>query len=172
MQRKSFFRTAVISVAVFSLAGSLSSCQKKIEDEILEKAIEQSTGNDVELNTATGKMSIESDGKKIEVQSEHASWPADMPAGIPKFSYGTVKAVTRTETSGARGWTVACENIPESSIREYDAELKQRGFETVLTLVTSDRGAGGSINATKGAVSVFLMADQGTATLAVSEEIK
>lgn len=172
MQRKSFFRTAVISVAVFALAGSLSSCQKKIEDEILEKAIEQSTGNDVELNTATGKMSIESDGKKIEVQSEHASWPKDMPSGVPVFSYGTIKAVTHTEAPGAKGWTVAFENVSENSIKEYDAELKRRGFETVLTLMTSDKGSGGSINATKGAVSVFLMADQETVTLAVSEEIK
>jgi len=172
MQRPSILRTASYSLSFLALAATFSSCQKKIGDEILEKAIEQSTGNNVELNTADGKMSIESDGRKIEVQSEHASWPEDMPSGVPKFPYGTLKAVTRTETSGVRGWTVACENVPENGIKTYDAMLKNRGFETVLTLVTSDKGAGGSINATKGAISVFLMADQETLTLAVSEEIK
>lgn len=172
MQRPSILRTAAYSLSFLAIAATLSSCQKKIGDEILEKAIEQSTGNNVELNTADGKMSVESDGRKIEVQSEHASWPKDMPSGVPVFSYGTIKAVTHTEAPGVNGWTVAFENVSENSIKAYDAELKRRGFETVLTLMTSDKGSGGSINATKGAVSVFLMADQETVTLAVSEEIK
>ncbi len=172
MQPPSILRTAALSISALALAATLSSCQKKIGDEILEKAIEHSTGNNVELNTGTGKVSIESDGQKIEVQSERASWPEDVPSAVPEFAYGKVNAVTRTETADVRGWTVACENVPETSIKTYDALLKSRGFETVLTLVTSDKGAGGSINASKGSVSIFLMADEGSATVAISEEKK
>jgi len=170
MKLPSVFRTAVFSLCFLAVAGGLSSCQKKIEEEIIEKAIEQSTGSDVELNTGSGKVSIESNGQKIQIQHEGASWPEDIPAEVPAFVPGTVKAVTRTQTGEADTWTIACENVPENSIKAYDALLKSKGFETTLTLVSSDNGNAGSIQASKGAVTVFLMGDKQAVSLSVSRK--
>lgn len=172
MKLASVFRTAAFLLCLVWVAGALSSCQKKVEEELMEKAIEQSTGSDVELNTGSGRVSIESDGQKIEIQQQGATWPDDMPSDVPKFAYGTLKAVTRTQTGGADAWTVTCEDVPENSIKAYEALLKSRGFETTLTIVTSDTGSGGSLQASKGPVTVFLLGDNRAVSLSVSREKK
>ncbi|MBM3421812.1 MAG: hypothetical protein FJY09_00960 [Chlorobi bacterium] len=157
------------------IAGSvifLASCQKKAEDAILEKVIEHSTGSDVELNTGSGRVSIESEGKKFEITQDKATWPDDMPSVVPRFAYGTVMMATRTATPESDGWSVTVEKVPANAFREYDALLKKAGFETTLTTVTSAEGSGGTIQATNGAVTVFLMGDGKTLSLAVSQEKK
>ncbi|MEE9903962.1 hypothetical protein [Chlorobium sp.] len=157
------------------LAGSfvlLASCQKKAEDVILEKVIEHSTGSDVELNTGSGRVSIESEGKKFEITQDKATWPDDMPSVVPRFAYGTIMMATRTETPESDGWSVTIEKVSANALREYDALLKKAGFETTLTTVTSAEGSGGTIQATNGAVTVFLMGDNKALSLAVSQEKK
>lgn len=170
MKKNSFREKAILPLLFTGSVFLLSSCQKKAEDVILEKVIEHSTGSDVELNTGTGKVSIESGGKKLEVTQDQATWPEDMPAVVPRFSYGTVRMATRTQTGETDGWSVTVEQVPANSIREYDALLKKAGFATTLTTVTSDEGTGGTLQATKGAVTVFIMGDGRALTLAVSQD--
>jgi hypothetical protein len=79
---------------------------------------------------------------------------------------------TRTETPDTDGWSVTIENVPANALREYDALLKKAGFETTLTTVTSDEGTGGTLQAAKGTLTVFLMGGNKALSLAVSQEKK
>ncbi|MBM3161851.1 MAG: hypothetical protein FJZ79_00615 [Chlorobi bacterium] len=172
MKEHLFPRKAAASFFLMVSVALLSSCQKKAEDVILEKVIEQSTGSDVDLNTGSGKISIETEGKKFEVTQNKATWPEDMPADVPRFASGIIRMATRTQTGDTDGWSVTIEQVPANSLREYDALLKKAGFETSLTIVTSDEGTGGTLQATKGPLTVFIMGDSKALTLAVSRENK
>jgi len=163
-------RSAGIIMAAIAISGTVSSCQKKIGEVLVEKAIEQSTGNKVDIKSGGENITIESEGQKIEIQSNGGVWPADMPPEVPKFTYGSIKAVTRSEMTDGKSWTVVCENVPGSIVKDYESRLKSSGFQTVSTIVTSSEGEGGSVSGTKEKLNVTLMTGSGSASLSVVKE--
>ncbi|MCX6180113.1 MAG: hypothetical protein NT163_12265 [Chlorobiales bacterium] len=160
-------RSIGIFFALLSLGVTLSSCQKKIEDVLVEKAIEQSTGKKVDIKSGGQNITIESEGKKIEIQGNSAVWPTDMPTEVPKFSYGKIKAVTRSTMPEGKSWTVVCENVMGNIVKDYESNLKSCGFKTVATIVTSDQGESGSVSGTKDKLNVALIIGSGSASLSV-----
>ena len=163
-------RSVGIFLAILSISGTISSCQKKISDVIVEKAIEQSTGKKVDIKSGGQNITIESEGKKIEIQGNSGVWPADMPADVPKFSYGKITAVTRAEMPEGQSWTVVCESVPGNIVKDYEGKLKSSGFKTVSTIMTSDNGEGGSVSGTKDKLNVTIITGNGTASLSVVKE--
>jgi len=163
-------RSAGIFLAIFSLCGTMSSCQKKIEEVLVEKAIEHSTGKKVDIKSGGQNFTIESEGKKIEIQASTSVWPVDMPPEVPKFSYGKVKAVTRSTMPEGKSWVVVFENAQGNIVKDYESKLKSNGFKTVATIVTSDQGEGGSISGTKDKLNVTLIIGSGSASLSVVKE--
>ncbi len=171
MRIKSTANVAVISLMLFGICGTLSSCQKKAGDVIMEKAIEQSTGKKVDISSGGQNITIQSEGQKIEIQgSTSGVWPADLPGDVPKFTYGKIKAVTRSDTPEGRSWSVLCENVPGNIIKSYDNALKSSGFKTVSTIITSGEGEGGSITGEKDKLKVALITGNGNASLTVVKE--
>ncbi|NMW22325.1 MAG: hypothetical protein HKK67_11980 [Chlorobiaceae bacterium] len=170
MPIQSKVRSAVMLLPLFALTGTLSSCQKKIEDVLVDKVIEQSTGKKVDFKSGSESITIESEGKKIEIQGKGREWPNDMPADVPKFSYGQVKAVTRATMPEGKSWTVVCDNVPGNIIKDYEGKLKNKGFKTVATIVTSDNGEGGSVSATKEKLNVTLITGSGSTSISVVQE--
>ncbi|NTV05597.1 MAG: hypothetical protein HGA59_03700 [Chlorobiaceae bacterium] len=163
-------RSAGIFLALLSLSITTSSCQKKIEEVIVEKAFEQSTGKKVDIKAGGKNITVESDGQKIQIQGNSGVWPADIPADVPMFSYGTIKGVTRFESREGKSWSVVCENVSGNIVKNYESKLKKNGFETVSTIVTSDKGEEGSVSGTKEKMNVMLMIGNGSASLSVVKE--
>jgi hypothetical protein len=163
-------RSVGVVLAMLSISGTLSSCQKKISDVIVEKAIEHSTGEKVDFKSGGQNITIESEGKKIEIQGNSGVWPADMPADVPQFSYGKIKAVTRSTMPEGQSWTVACESVPGNIIKDYEGKLKGKGFKTVSTIMSSDNGEGGSVSGSKEKLNITLITGSGTASLSVVKE--
>lgn len=164
-------RSAGIILALLAVGSSITSCQKKIEEVLVEKALEQSTGKKVDINAGGENITIESDGQKIEIQGKGGVWPADIPSDVPHFSWGKIKAVTRMDTPEGKSWSVVCENVPGNIIKEYESKLKSNGFQTVSTIVTSDsEGEGGSVSGTREKLNVMLMTGNGSASLSVVKE--
>lgn len=164
---QSNIRSIAIFIAIFSMSAILSSCQKKISDMVAEKVIEQSTGKKVDIKSGGQNITIESEGKKIEFQGNSGVWPADMPADVPKFSYGKIKAVTRAQMPEGQSWTVVCESVPGNIVKDYEGKLKSSGFKTVSTILTSDNTEGGSVSGTKEKLNVTIITGNGTASLSV-----
>ncbi len=164
------FRFAGIALALFSVSVTLSSCQKKIEEVLVEKVLEQSTGNKVDIKNGGENITIESEGQKIQIQGKSGVWPEDIPAEVPKFSWGRVQAVTRSETPEGQSWVVVCENVPGNSLKEYESKLKSNGFQTSSSIVTSDGGEVGTVSGSKEKFQVFLMTGNGGASLSVVKE--
>lgn len=135
-------RSVGIFLAIISVGGTLSSCQKKMSDVLVEKVIEQSTGKKVDVKSGGQDITIESEGKKIQIQANSSVWPSDMPAEVPNFSYGKIKAVTRSTMPEGKSWSVVFENVTGTVVKDYESKLKTSGFKTVSTTVTSDQGEG------------------------------
>ena len=143
MPLSSKVRSAGILLALLAVSATITSCQKKIEDVLVEKAIEQSTGKKVAVNSGGNNITIQSEGQKIEIQGNNGVWPADMPADVPKFSWGKIKAVTRAETPEGKNWSVVCENVSGNIVKEFESQLKSNGFKNISTIVTSGESSGG-----------------------------
>ena len=52
-------RSVGIFLAIISVGGTLSSCQKKMSDVLVEKVIEQSTGKKVDVKSGGQDITIE-----------------------------------------------------------------------------------------------------------------
>ncbi len=163
-------RSAGIFLALLALSATLSSCQKKIEEVLVEKAIEQSTGNKVDINSNGNNITIQSQGQKIEFQGNSGVWPADMPVDVPRFSWGKIGVVTRSETPDGKSWNVVFERVPGNIVKDAESQLKSKGFQKVSTVVTSGDGEGGVVSAEKEKLKVVLMTGNGTASLSVVQE--
>ena len=170
MLKLSRARSAGIILAALAISGTFSSCQKKIGDVMVEKAIEQSTGQKVDINSGGQKITIQSEGQKIEIQGNSGVWPADMPADVPKFSSGQIKAVTRADTPEGKSWSVVCENVTGNIVKDFESQLKSKGFKNISTIVTSGESEGGVVSAEKEKLKVVLMTGNGTASLSVVKE--
>ena len=170
MPLSSKVRSAGILLALLAVSATITSCQKKIEDVLVEKAIEQSTGKKVAVNSGGNNITIQSEGQKIEIQGNNGVWPADMPADVPKFSWGKIKAVTRAETPEGKNWSVVCENVSGNIVKEFETQLKSNGFKNVSTIVTSGESSGGVVSGEKEKLKVVLMTGNGTASLSVVQE--
>lgn len=163
-------RYAGIFLALFTLGATLTSCQKKIEEVFVEKAIEQSTGKKVAINSSGSNITIQSEGQKIEIQGNSGVWPADMPADVPTCSWGKIGAVTRSERVEGKNWNVVFESVSGDIVKEFENQLKGKGFKNISTIVTSGDGKGGVISAEKEKLKVVLMTGNGTASLSVVQE--
>ncbi|NTU97116.1 MAG: hypothetical protein HGA62_04780 [Chlorobiaceae bacterium] len=171
MSKRFLLRLAGFSLAIIGTCGILSSCQKKVGEVLVEKAIEQSTGNKVDISSGGQNITIQSEGQKIEIQgSESGVWPNDLPGEVPRFAWGKIKAVTRAEMPDGKSWVVVCENVPGNIIKNYEVLLKNSGFKTVSTIITSSDGEGGSVSGEKDKLKVALMAGNGSASLSVVRE--
>jgi|WetSurMetagenome_2_1015567.scaffolds.fasta_scaffold96041_3 hypothetical protein len=171
MRNRSIVRLAGASVAIFLACATLSSCQKKAGEVLVEKAIEQSTGNKVNISNGGQNVTIQSEGQKIEIQSNNSGvWPNDLPGEVPKFAYGQIKAVTRSDAPDGKSWVVICENVPGNIIKSYESLLKTSGFKTVSTIITSGEGEGGSVSGEKEKLKVALITGNGSASLSVVKE--
>jgi hypothetical protein len=168
MKIYSLVRNFSMLLAVFTVAGMLISCQKKAGEEILEKAIEQSTGKNAEIDVDGQNVTIETEGKKVEIQAKGASWPDEIPKDVPLFPYGKIKGVTRTETPEGLSWGVVVDQVPDNIVRNYEEKLKSNGFQTSSMLMSTEDGQGGSITGEKDNISIVLMTGNGNASISVN----
>ncbi len=144
------------------------SCRRASEktgEKMIEKAIENATGQKADVDLSSGKAVFETGEGKMEVDSEAKSWPDDIPDDVPEFTFGKVKGVTTSTMNDTKTWNVMYEEVQDGFIDQYDALLKEKGFETVI-MKMGDKG--GSIQAENDKYNVFLMGGEETLSVGVS----
>jgi len=131
----------------------------------MEKAIENATGENAKVDLSNEKTVIESGGNRTVVDGKATAWPKEIPDDVPEFKFGKVEAVTTSTIDGANTWTIAFKEVPNEFLDKYEAQLKEKGFETTI-IKTGDKG--GSIMAESKKFNVFLMGGEGTVSISVN----
>lgn len=167
---KNFLTIRTAGLILLSLVFTLFtlSCRRASEktgEKLMEKALENATGQKTDVDLSSGKAVIETGKGKMEVDSEAKSWPDDIPDDIPEFTFGKVKGVTTSTMNDTKTWNVVYEEVQDGFIDKYDALLKEKGFETVI-MKMGDKG--GSIQAENEKYNVFLMGGEETLSVGVS----
>jgi len=147
---------AVIAVAgLLSMSVVLSGCgmiAREAAEKTTEKAIENATGADVDIEGETVK--IEGEGGSASL-GEGAEIPSDFPDDVPVYE-GTVKAAI----TGNDSWTISIETSDDAKtvLDFYTEKLEAEGWTKESSASTPD---GGMYSAKKGERSVVVVATGG-----------
>ncbi|MFH1279344.1 MAG: hypothetical protein ABIK65_13300 [Candidatus Eisenbacteria bacterium] len=128
---------------------------ERAAEKVAEKMIARAAGGDADVDIEKGKISMKGDGFSMESE-ETDSWPDEIPGDVPRFSYGKIERVTRTENEeeGVRSYHLHFKDVDGNAGTRYRAELDEMGWETTMV----DMGAeGGMVNGQKGEAVVMVM---------------
>ncbi len=154
----------LICLSLFALLFSCHYAAKRTGEKIMEKAIEQSTGEKTDVKLADKSAEITTESGKVHIDANMKSWPSEIPEDVPKFTQGSIDGVTFSNMNDVQAWTLVIKDMPVSALSDYDKVLRDKGFKTVTTMF-GDKG--GSITAEKGNLVVSLMGGEGKAALSV-----
>jgi len=144
------------------------SCRRASEktgEKLMEKALENATGNKADVDLSSGKAVIQTGDGKVEVDSNAKSWPSEIPGDIPEFKFGKVKAVTTSNMDGSKSWNIVFEEVQDGFLDKYEAQLKEKGFETII-MKMGDKG--GTITGESDKYNVFLMGGEGNLSIGIT----
>jgi hypothetical protein len=165
MSRQVFSKTTG-GLCLIILAGFLSACN--------QKAPEQQTATPepapAAADTTASAVTIESGKGSVEITDAVKPWPDDAPADVPRYPYGTIRKIIRTETPEGNSWDMAIDRLPEHALRDYEAALKEKGFETTSMIVPEKEGDRGSVTGIKGAFTVVLIGSGGSMSLSIIQK--
>jgi hypothetical protein len=168
MKKSLLIRTTGLVVLTLVFTVLTISCQKASEktgEKLMENALENATGQKADIDLGKGKAVIQTGDGSIEVDSNAKSWPPEIPGDVPEFKFGKVKAVTTSIMDGGKSWNVAFEEVQDGFLDKYEAQLKEKGFETII-IKMGDKG--GTITAESDKYSVFLMGGEGNLSIGVT----
>ena len=117
----------------------------KASEKAAEKAIEDASG---------GKAQVDLNKDQIEVKTNEGTfktggtyeWPGQIPADVPKFSYGKIIAFTESSTAQGSSFLMSIEEVKEDASDKYKSDLEGAGWQIVMTNRSAD---GFIISATK-----------------------
>jgi hypothetical protein len=144
----------LIAAGLAILVGCGGKPGEKAAEKAAAKAIESGGGGKADVNMEKGKVTVKTDAGQTEIAYGATSWPEDMPAGVPKLMGGKVKAVTRSDQDGKKGWNVVVEDVEGSALEKYAGQLKEAGW-TIMTQMAAPKG--GMVQATKDELHVIAM---------------
>lgn len=153
-------------LAGISLHFSCQNVGKKSAEKTIEESIEQSTGEDADVDIDNQEVTIHSGDVTTHVDMKTQVWPSDAPAEIPEFTYGKINAVTTSDGPDIYTWNVVYEDVSADALKNYNDELKAAGFETIFMDMG---GQGGSITCEKGDLSIFVMGGEGNAAVGIGK---
>jgi len=168
MKKSLIIRTSGLIFLTLVFTFLTISCRKASEktgEELMEKALENATGNNAEVDLSSGKAVIQTGDGEVEIDSNSKSWPSEIPGDVPEFKFGKVKAVTTSIIDGSKSWNVAFDEVQDGFLDKYEAQLKEKGFET-MSMKMGEKG--GTISAESDKFSVFLMGGEGNLTVGVT----
>lgn len=161
------FGWLVISLGVAFLLSGMACSSKSAQEQIAVKAIEMSAGKKAEMDIRQGKVMVKTGDGQTEIPSGPGTWPTDLPADVPPFVQGKVKAVTRATVEGKQSWNVIIEALEPGALQTYSKNLEAKGWKSMQSITA---GEGGMFQATKGSLMIIAMFNEKekTASIGVS----
>jgi hypothetical protein len=148
-------RMVVILGLAVVLALAVTGCGK-----VAEKAIEETTGVDVEEDSVT----ITGDGEEVTISDEGASLPEDFPddVPVPKGDISSSSAITSGDTQEFYV-TIDVKDDPKEAYESLKSDLEDDGYTITSDLfIEGDDGLTGMLSFSKGD-------EQGTAVVGEGE---
>ena len=155
----------LILLALFTMI-PFTSC-KKASEKASEKMIEKSIGNDADVDIDDEKVTVKTEEGTFTSDASARTWPSAIPNEIPKFKYGNIINVTSQEAEEMMGWIIMFENVKESDLKDYQADLEAKNFN--INSVTS-YNQGGLLTAEKDNMVVTVMIGDGNASINLAIE--
>ncbi len=165
MIRNVFTKTAG-RLSLIVLAAILGACRQKTPEHpsAVPEPVPAAT------DSAGSAVTIESGRGSVVIIDAAKPWPDNAPADVPKIPYGTIRKIIRTETPEADSWDMAIDGLPEHVLRDYEALLKAKGFETTSMIVPEKEGDRGSVTGIKGPISVVLIGSGRSMSLSIIQK--
>ena len=159
----------VLAAGLMGLAGCKGKVEQTVAEKTVEKMLEKATGGKADIDLEEGKIKVKSADGETEVSTGAAEWPNDMPGGVPKFTQGKVKGVTRASDRGSKTWNVILEEIEDGAWDKYAETLKSNGWTILQSM---NMGEGGSLQAAKDKLLLVAMFNNTNknASMGVSQE--
>ncbi len=147
---------AVLVVSVVALVG----CGKKSDSEkqaetMMEKTLEHATGGDVDVDLGGGGDVTVKTEEGTTTMSETTEWPADMFSEVPRFTYGVIERVTRSEQThdSQKSVMIYFRDLQNGGPEKYGKEIEAAGWQSQMNMAA---GKGGMISAQKGNLALTL----------------
>ena len=142
------------------LAATLTACGC---EKTVEKAIEQSTGGEADVDLDDGSVKVNTNEGSLEIGEE-----VDLPSGFPSDIYVIDGTITAAMSTGEDTYTVSIEttkSVSEAKAK-YESELENDGWDITMTL---DIGEGSTIGAEKDnrSVSISIAESDGATTVVI-----
>jgi hypothetical protein len=156
----------IVIIAIF-----LGACHQKIKPTWQSDAPQSAPAPvPAAADTAKKPVTIESGKTRVDVVDAVKQWPADAPAEVPRYPYGSIRKIIRTETPDASSWDMAIDRLPEHALRDYEASLKAKGFSTTSMIIPEKEGDRGNVTGIRGQVTVVLLGSGGNASLSIIQK--
>lgn len=149
------------------LAGTLDACGPKQKPDATEGDV---PAKHPAPDSVDQSVTIETRERSVEISNAVEPWPVEVPEEVPRYPYGTIRKIIRTETPEGSSWDMALEGLPAHGIRDYEILLKSKGFQTSSLIVPEAGGERGSVTAEMGPVSVVLIGSGSTASLSIIQK--
>lgn len=170
MKRMTLIGTLGRLSLVCILAGTLDACGAKQKPDSKESGVPAEHPAPDVTDSVDQSVTIETRGRSVEFSNAVEPWPAEAPEEVPRYPYGTIRKIIRTETPEGSSWDMALEGLPAHGIRDYEILLKSKGFQTSSLIVPEAGGERGSVTAEMGPVSVVLIGSGSTASLSIIQK--
>ena len=169
MKKQSYFLAAgmiFLFLAMVTLNYSCKNAGQRTAEQAMEQALEQGTGEDADVQLSNQGATIHSGDVTSHVDGTANKWPSDVPAEIPEFTFGKVKAVTTSDHPEMYIWTIVYEEVPADAFKKYNDILKANGMQTTFMDIG---GQGASITCESGDLNLSVMGGDGNAVVGFSK---
>jgi len=119
----------VVVLAILGIVGARlvsNYLARKAGDKIASSLLSGATGGNVDVSSGGNGVNITGNGETLQA-GDQAKWPSDMPAVVPKFTYGTISASVKTTTNG-NAWSVIYDKVTDGALDKYKNELTAKGW--------------------------------------------
>lgn len=165
MKKLSIRRIWIVALA-FAIPLFLLQCKRASEksaEKTAESIIETATGQKADVDQDGEKLTVKTEEGEVRYDASEKTWPADMPAEVPKINGLKITATAKSESLESESWTVYLEGANAGILDAYDAELKKAGFKTAIFKLDDS----GSVSGEKGKLTVSCISGEGNTILSV-----
>lgn len=135
-----------------------------------EEPVKQPAPPPAPADTTKRSVTIESGTNIVEIIDTQKPWPDDAPKEVPSYTKGTIRKIIRTETPDGNSWDMAIDDLPAHALRDYEAALKAKEFETTSFITEQAEGDRGSVTGIKGPITVVLIGSGKSMNLSIIEK--
>ena len=133
MKRRTFI-IFILLMVVFSIL--LTGCQKKIEEKMTEKIIEDATGAEVDIDKDTTTIKTEKGETKI---GDNQKWPKDKMGDLPELKTNiTMVVLDYDKENDINLGMVYFDSLKNDDAEKYVESIKELNYESIFETTSGD----------------------------------